>query len=179
MADKHSDKKENIKEDQEAVTEKDEDTAVEDDEVVTLKKQLDEAQNDYLRAQAEIQNMQKSNQKEQSNLVKFGAQGLAKDIIPAMDDLKRALEVEVDDESGQQLKSGIEMVYKHLKKALTDNNINEIDDANVEFNPELHQAVQTVAASDEHPSGTVVQVLQTGYELAGRVIRPAMVVVAQ
>lgn len=116
MADKHSDKKENIKEDQEAVTEKDEDTAVEDDEVVTLKKQLDEAQNDYLRAQAEIQNMQKSNQKEQSNLVKFGAQGLAKDIIPAMDDLKRALEVEVDDESGQQLKSGIEMVYKHLKK---------------------------------------------------------------
>lgn len=49
----------------------------------------------------------------------------------------------------------------------------------MEFNPELHQAVQTVAASDEHPSGTVVQVLQTGYELAGRVIRPAMVVVAQ
>ncbi|USS87365.1 nucleotide exchange factor GrpE [Fructilactobacillus hinvesii] len=148
-------------------------------EVKKLQKQLDDAQNDYLRAQAEIQNMQKRNQKEISEMAKYGPQQLAKDIVPALDDLTRALAVEVDDESGQQLKTGIEMVVKHLDKALTDNDIHAVDEVGVQFDPEIHQAVQTVPASDEHPADTVVQVLQTGYRLADRVIRPAMVIVAQ
>ncbi|WP_429970820.1 nucleotide exchange factor GrpE [Fructilactobacillus sp. Tb1] len=147
--------------------------------IAELQKQLDDSQNDYLRAQAEIQNMQKSNQKEQSALAKYGAQKLAKEVVPVMDDLKRALSVKVDNESGNQLKTGIEMVYKHLEKALKDNDIQEIDADGVEFNPEFHQAVQTVPADDEHPADTVVSVLQSGYKIADRVLRPAMVVVAQ
>lgn len=71
------------------------------------------------------------------------------------------------------------MVYKHLEKALNDNDIKEIDADGVAFDPELHQAVQTVPADDDHPADTVVQVLQSGYKLADRVLRPAMVVVAQ
>ncbi|USS89570.1 nucleotide exchange factor GrpE [Fructilactobacillus cliffordii] len=148
-------------------------------EVAKLQEQLDGAQNDYLRSQAEIQNMQKRNQKEVSEMAKYGPQQLAKDIVPALDDLTRALDVQVDDESGQQLKTGIEMVVKHLDKALTDNDIHAVDEVGVQFDPEIHQAVQTVPASDEHPADTVVQVLQTGYRLADRVIRPAMVIVAQ
>ncbi|USS85420.1 nucleotide exchange factor GrpE [Fructilactobacillus myrtifloralis] len=148
-------------------------------EVDKLQQQLDDSQNDYLRSQAEIQNMQKRNQKEQSELAKYGSQSLAKDIVPALDDLTRALNVQVDDESGRQLKTGIEMVVKHLQKALTDNDIHAIDEVGVKFDPEVHQAVQTVPASDEHPADTVVQVLQTGYRLADRIIRPAMVIVAQ
>lgn len=132
-----------------------------------------------MRAQAEIQNMQKRSQKEQSALAKYGAQRLAKEVVPVMDDLKRALQVQVDNDSGQQLKTGIEMVYKHLEKALNDNDIKEIDADGVAFDPELHQAVQTVPADDDHPADTVVQVLQSGYKLADRVLRPAMVVVAQ
>ncbi|WP_395378663.1 nucleotide exchange factor GrpE [Fructilactobacillus frigidiflavus] len=147
--------------------------------IAELQQQLDDLQNDYLRAQAEIQNMQKRSQKEQSALAKYGAQRLAKEVVPVMDDLKRALQVQVDNESGQQLKTGIEMVYKHLEKALNDNDIQEIDADGVAFDPELHQAVQTVPADDEHPAETVVQVLQSGYKLADRVLRPAMVVVAQ
>ncbi|WP_395318598.1 nucleotide exchange factor GrpE [Fructilactobacillus frigidiflavus] len=147
--------------------------------IAELQQQLDDSQNDYLRAQAEIQNMQKRSQKEQSALAKYGAQRLAKEVVPVMDDLKRALQVQVDNESGQQLKTGIEMVYKHLEKALNDNDIQEIDADGVAFDPELHQAVQTVPADDEHPAETVVQVLQSGYKLADRVLRPAMVVVAQ
>lgn len=147
--------------------------------IAELQQQLDDSQNDYLRAQAEIQNMQKRSQKEQSALAKYGAQRLAKEVVPVMDDLKRALQVQVDNESGQQLKTGIEMVYKHLEKALNDNDIQEIDADGVAFDPELHQAVQTVPADDEHPAETVVQVLQSGYKLADRVLRPAMVVVAE
>lgn len=148
-------------------------------EIAELQQQLDDSQNDYLRAQAEIQNMQKRSQKEQSALAKYGAQRLAKEVVPVMDDLKRALQVQVDNDSGQQLKTGIEMVYKHLEKALNDNDIKEIDADGVAFDPELHQAVQTVPADDDHPADTVVQVLQSGYRLADRVLRPAMVVVAQ
>ncbi|AEN99220.1 Protein grpE [Fructilactobacillus sanfranciscensis TMW 1.1304] len=147
--------------------------------IAELQQQLDDSQNDYLRAQAEIQNMQKRSQKEQSALAKYGAQRLAKEVVPVMDDLKRALQVQVDNDSGQQLKTGIEMVYKHLEKALNDNDIKEIDADGVAFDPELHQAVQTVPADDDHPADTVVQVLQSGYKLADRVLRPAMVVVAQ
>ncbi|TNK89811.1 nucleotide exchange factor GrpE [Fructilactobacillus sanfranciscensis] len=147
--------------------------------IAELQQQLDDSQNDYLRAQAEIQNMQKRSQKEQSALAKYGAQKLAKEVVPVMDDLKRALQVQVDNDSGQQLKTGIEMVYKHLEKALNDNDIKEIDADGVAFDPELHQAVQTVPADDDHPADTVVQVLQSGYKLADRVLRPAMVVVAQ
>ncbi|NDR97825.1 nucleotide exchange factor GrpE [Lactobacillus sanfranciscensis] len=147
--------------------------------IAELQQQLDDSQNDYLRAQAEIQNMQKRSQKEQSALAKYGAQRLAKEVVPVMDDLKRALQVQVDNDSGQQLKTGIEMVYKHLEKALNDNDIKEIDADGVAFDPELHQAVQTVPADDDHPTDTVVQVLQSGYKLADRVLRPAMVVVAQ
>lgn len=147
--------------------------------IAELQQQLDDSQNDYLRAQAEIQNMQKRSQKEQSALAKYGAQKLAKEVVPVMDDLKRALQVKVDNDSGHQLKTGIEMVYKHLEKALNDNDIKEIDADGVAFDPELHQAVQTVPADDNHPADTVVQVLQSGYKLADRVLRPAMVVVAQ
>ena len=68
--------------------------------IAELQQQLDDSQNDYLRAQAEIQNMQKRSQKEQSALAKYGAQRLAKEVVPVMDDLKRALQVQVDNDSG-------------------------------------------------------------------------------
>ncbi|WP_413627388.1 nucleotide exchange factor GrpE [Fructilactobacillus vespulae] len=150
-----------------------------DAQIAELQQQLEDSQNNYLRAQAEIQNIQRANQREQSELAKYGSQSLAKDIVPVMDDLKRALQVKVDNDSGQQLMDGIEIVYKHLEKSLNDNNITEIEADGVKFNPEFHQAVQTVAADDDHPADTVVKVLQTGYQIADRVLRPAMVVVAQ
>ncbi|CAM2831220.1 nucleotide exchange factor GrpE [Fructilactobacillus fructivorans] len=144
-----------------------------------LKQKLDSVQDKYLRAEAEIQNIQNRNKKERADIVKYGAQDFAKDVVPIMDDLKRALDVDVSDENGKQLKKGIEMVQQHLEKALKDNDISEINADGVEFDPSQHQAVQTVSPSDEHPKGTVVSVLQSGYKIADRVLRPAMVVVAQ
>lgn len=151
-----------------------------DQQVIAELKQTTSALEDkYLRAEAEIQNMNARFKKEQSQLLKYDGQSLAKDILPVMDNLKRALEIEVDDESGQQLKKGIQMVHDHLSEALTKNGVTEIESLNQKFNPAVHQAVQSVAVEDGQQPDTVVKVLQAGYQLKDRVLRPAMVVVAQ
>lgn len=133
----------------------------------------------YLRAEAEIQNMQTRFEKEQATLIKYDGQHLAKDILPVIDNLERALAVEADDEAAKGIKKGVQMTYDHLQDALKRNHVIEIGALGETFDPTKHQAVQTVPASDEHPAETVAQVLQKGYELKDRVLRPAMVVVAQ
>lgn len=144
-----------------------------------LKKKADDFEDKYLRAEAEIQNMNGRFKKEQAQILKYDGQSLAKDILPVMDNLKRALEIDVDDESGQQLKKGIQMVHDHLSEALTKNGVKEIESLNQKFDPSVHQAVQSVAVEGDQKPDTVVKVLQAGYQLQDRVLRPAMVVVAQ
>ncbi|MEE6750301.1 nucleotide exchange factor GrpE [Pediococcus acidilactici] len=137
----------------------------------------DELSDKYIRAQAEIVNMRRRNEKEQASLLKYDGQKLAEAILPALDNLERALTVEA--EHSEQLLKGVEMVQKDLLKALKENDIAEIEADGQKFDPNLHQAVQTVPADDDHPADTVVKVFQKGYILKDRVLRPAMVVVAQ
>lgn len=144
-----------------------------------LKQQSADMEDKYLRAQAEIQNMQTRFEKEQATLIKYGAQQLAKDILPVIDNLERALAVETKDEAATGLKKGVQMTYNHLEDALKRNHVTEVAALGQKFDPTLHQAVQTVPASKDQPAETVVQVLQKGYQLKDRVLRPAMVVVAQ
>lgn len=143
------------------------------------KKRAVDMEDQNLRAQAEIQNMTKRFKKEQAQLLKYDGQDLAKAILPVLDNLKRALSIEVADASGQQLKKGIQMVHDHLTTALTDHGITAVTGLGEPFDPTSQQAVQTVAAEDGQKPDTVVQVLQSGYRLHDRVLRPAMVVVAQ
>ncbi|MFD1672856.1 nucleotide exchange factor GrpE [Agrilactobacillus yilanensis] len=148
-------------------------------EIETLKAKNDALDDQFLRAQAEIRNMSNRFKKEREQLLKYDGQRLAKDILPGLDNLERALTVEVTDESGQQLKKGIEMVHQAMNSALKDNNITEIAALNEKFDPNLHQAVQTIPKQPDQEADTVVQILQRGYMLKDRVLRPAMVIVAQ
>ncbi|MCT4457950.1 nucleotide exchange factor GrpE [Lactiplantibacillus paraplantarum] len=148
-------------------------------QIADLKAQLDEKDDQLLRAQAEIVNMQNRNKKEQAALLKYDGQALAKDVLPVLDNLERALATQADDEAAQQLKKGVEMVYGHLQDALKKHGVTEVAAAGEKFDPNIHQAVQTVPVDDDHPADTVVQVLQRGYLLKDRTLRPAMVVVAQ
>ncbi len=148
-------------------------------QISELTGKVDAITDQYIRAKAEIANIQKRNEKEQANLVKYDGQHLAKDILPVIDNLERALSIEVSDESGVQLKKGIQMVYDHMSKALKDNNVTEIEAEGQSFDPQIHQAVQTVPVEDGKEADQIVSVLQKGYMLKDRVLRPAMVVVAQ
>lgn len=148
-------------------------------EIDDLKKQLADKDDKYLRAEAEIQNMTTRFNKERAQILKYDGQDLAKSVLPVLDNLKRALTIEVNDENGQQLKKGIQMVHDHLTKALEENGVTEIPAEGKIFDPTLHQAVQTVPVEGDQKPETVVKVLQAGYQLKDRVLRPAMVVVAQ
>ena len=152
-------------------------TTLDPAEIEKITAERDELSDKYIRAQAEIVNMRRRNEKEQASLLKYDGQKLAKAILPALDNLERALTVEA--EHSEQLLKGVEMVQKDLLKALKENNIAEIEADGQKFDPNLHQAVQTVPADDDHPADTVVKVFQKGYILKDRVLRPAMVVVAQ
>lgn len=166
--------------DPETTSSKEDSTSIDDKQVQIdeLTAKSDELENKYLRAEAEIQNIQAHAKKEQADLIKYGAQSLAKDILPIIDNLDRALQVEVSDESGEQLKKGVSMVSDHLIAAMKDNGVEVLDVLDKPFDPQFSQAIQTVAADDDHPANTVVSVLQSGYKLKDRVLRPAMVVVA-
>lgn len=159
---------------------KEDPTAALKQQIADLKKQLDEKDDQYLRAQAEIQNMNNHFKKERAQLIKYDGQGLAKDILPVLDNLKRALATQLDDKQAQEFKKGIQLVHDHLEKVLKDHGIVEIPaEPGTPFDPTKHQAVQTAPASDDQKADTIVQVLQAGYEMKDRVLRPSMVVVAQ
>ncbi|MFD1318774.1 nucleotide exchange factor GrpE [Loigolactobacillus zhaoyuanensis] len=149
------------------------------EQIKALQTQVDATEDKYLRAEAEIQNMNTRFKKEREQLLKYEGQSLVKDILPVIDNLERALAVDVNDKNGEQLKKGVQMVYDHLERTLKEHQIVEITGTDETFDPTLHQAVQTVAVEGDQKPDTVVQVLQKGYKLKDRVIRPAMVVVAQ
>ncbi|MCH4004511.1 MAG: nucleotide exchange factor GrpE [Lactobacillus crispatus] len=148
-------------------------------ELADLKDKNKDLEDKYLRSEAEIQNMQNRYTKERAQLIKYESQSLAKDILPAMDNLERALSVEADDDVSKQLKKGVQMTLDALVKAMKDHGVVEIEADGVKFDPTLHQAVQTVTAENDDQKDHVVKVLQKGYQYKDRTLRPAMVVVAQ
>ena len=148
-------------------------------EIADLQAKNKDLEDKYLRSEAEIQNMQNRYSKERAQLIKYESQSLAKDVLPAMDNLERALSVKADDDVSKQLKKGVQMTLDSLTKAMKDHGILEIEAEGVKFDPTLHQAVQTVAAENDDQKDHVVQVLQKGYQYKDRTLRPAMVVVAQ
>jgi len=149
------------------------------EQLAAVQKKADDFEDKYLRAEAEVQNMQARYQKEQASLIKYDGQQLAKDVLPVIDNLERALAVEATDDASKQIKKGVQMTYDHMEDALKRNHVTEIEALGKPFDPTLHQAVQSVPVSDGQTAETVVNVLQKGYQLKDRVLRPAMVVVAQ
>ena len=129
-------------------------------------------ENKYLRAHAEMQNIQRRANEERQSLQRYRSQDLAKKILPSLDNLERALQVEGLTED---VKKGIEMVRESLIQALKEEGVEEV--AVESFDPNLHMAVQTVPADEDNPADTIAQVLQKGYKLLARLLSPGMLVV--
>lgn len=159
--------------------EKDEQETAPVDELTEAKAAFSDMEDRYLRIQAEMANMRKRNQKEREDAAKYRSQDIAKELLPVIDNLERAMAIEVSDEQGESLKKGLEMVMNTFRTALKSEGIEEINPVGESFDPNFHQAVQTVPAEDGQGADTVVNVLQKGYILKDRVLRPAMVIVSQ
>ena len=148
-------------------------------EETELNQQLEEAQDRYLRVQAELANIQKRNAKERQDAAKYRSQSLATELLPVIDNLERALEIEVDDEKAVNFKKGVEMVYNMMVEALKNEKIEAINPINEPFDPNFHMSIQVQDAEEGQEPDTVINVIQKGYKLNDRILRPAMVVVAQ
>ncbi|HLR41024.1 MAG TPA: nucleotide exchange factor GrpE [Virgibacillus sp.] len=142
-------------------------------EVTRLQKEKQEAQDRMLRVQAEFDNFKKRTQKEKEANLKYKAQDLVNELLPAIDNFERALQVEVTD-SAESFVEGMSMVYNQLKEALKSQGVEEIEAVGKEFDPNLHHGVMQVEDA-EVESNVIVEELQKGYMLKDRVIRPAMV----
>lgn len=151
----------------------------EQSEFVQLQADYDELSDRFIRTQAEMQNLQRRHKRDKEATLKFRAQALAKDIIPAIDNLERALQTEVDTTSAENFKKGVQMVLDSLQAALKQNNIEQVEALGKPFDPAVHEAVAQIPAPDGQESGEVIEVLEKGYTLHDRVLRAAKVVVAE
>ncbi|MED4239067.1 nucleotide exchange factor GrpE [Priestia megaterium] len=143
-----------------------------------LKQQLEEEENRYLRLQADFDNFRRRSRLDAEAAQKYRAQSLVSDILPALDNFERALQVNTADEQTKSVLQGVEMVYRQLVEALQKEGVEAIESVGKKFDPYLHQAVMQVE-DDEYEPNTVVEELQKGYKLKDKIIRPAMVKVNQ
>lgn len=147
-------------------------------QIADLEAKIAELEDKLLRSQAEIQNIQQRHAREVQNVRKYDGQKLAGAVLPAVDNLERALQVEADDTVTKQIKTGVEMTLKTLVQALADNGISATGEVGEAFDPTKHQAIQSVESEDV-ASDEIAAVLQKGYMIQDRVLRPAMVAVAK
>ncbi len=133
--------------------------------------------NEFLYLKAEFENYKKHAIKERSDLLKFGAERVSRDILDVVDNFERALQVKLSPETLQNYKVGIELTHKELKDVLAKHGISEIPSEGQAFNPAHHEAISSEPTSTI-PAGHVARVFKKPYKLHEKVIRMGQVVVA-
>jgi molecular chaperone GrpE len=131
----------------------------------------------YLRAKADAENIRRRGVDEVAKAHKFAIESFAEALVPVVDSLEKALEVK--DATAPQMREGVELTLRQLRLAFEKNALAQIDPVGQKFDPHFHQAISSVPASAEHAPNQVVTVLQRGWTIADRVLRPALVVIAK
>ena len=153
-------------------------------EIEALKAEAADLKDRLLRALADAENMRRRTEREKQDASQYAVTKFARDMLSVADNLKRALEAYPADaraNAAPQLKAilnGVDATERHLQSTLERHGIKLIDTNGAKFDPNLHQAIAEVAA-DGKPAGSIVNVVQTGYLIADRLLRPAMVTVAR
>lgn len=154
-----------------------------DARIAELEKELDAAKSNerdsVLRARAEVDNIRRRAEQDVEKAHKFALEKFANELLPVIDSLERA--VELADKQNTDLHAmieGVELTLKSLYSAMNKFGVEPVDQVGCPFNPDVHQAMSMVESA-EHPANHIVMVLQKGYTLNGRLIRPAMVMVSK
>ncbi|KON86987.1 heat shock protein GrpE [Sporosarcina globispora] len=146
--------------------------------IAELESKLEEAENRIYRLQADFDNSRRRARIDLEASEKYRAQSLISDLLPALDNFERALQMEPENEQAKSILQGMEMVYRSLLEAIKKEGTEQIEAVGKEFDPHLHQAVMQVE-DENFDSNIVVDEFQKGYKLKDRVIRPSMVKVNQ
>lgn len=153
-------------------------------ELEAVKAEAADLKDKLLRALAETENLRRRAEREKADASQYAVTKFARDVLTVADNLKRALDAcppEARGEASPQMKAvieGVEATERHLQSTLERHGVKMIDTAGARFDPNLHQAIAEVPAEGK-PAGTIVNVVQTGYIIADRLLRPAMVTVAR
>lgn len=150
--------------------------ATPEDELEAARGEAAENYERFIRAKADIENILKRHQRELSERARYDGEALARDILPAVDDLERALQHA--DDGAAAVSGGVELVLKGLLAALLRNGVERIEAEGKLFDPAEHEAV-TMVESDDVPPNTVMQVFRAGYKMRDRLLRAAMVSVSK
>ncbi|WP_341665892.1 nucleotide exchange factor GrpE, partial [Vibrio sp.] len=138
---------------------------------------LKEQQDSVMRAKAEVENMRRRTETEIDKARKYALNKFAEELLPVIDNLERAIQsADAENEAVKPIIEGVELTHKTFVDAVGKFGLKEINPEGEAFNPEMHQAM-SIQESPDHESNTVMFVMQKGYELNGRVLRPAMVMV--
>ena len=146
--------------------------------LATLRVELEAAQDQALRAQAEVENTRRRASRETENARKFALERFVSALLPAIDSFERAAEAAAEADAGQSVVEGIELSLKLLLGALEGAGVRVVDPAGEPFDPAFHEAMSMVTEPDMEP-GSVARVIQKGYVLNERLVRAAMVMVVQ
>lgn len=144
-------------------------------------KEFEEQSEQFLRLQAEFENFRRRGLKEKQESLRYGHQNLVKDLLSAVDNLERALEHGAQNagtEVGEGILGGIELVHHEILGALAKHGVKEVEAEGTVFDPASHEAMGQVPTS-EVPPNTVLQVLQKGYLIHDRMLRPARVMISR
>ena len=150
------------------------------EEIERMAGQLVENRDKYVRLLADFDNFRRRAHKDRQDVIQYGHENLVKDLLSTVDNLDRAIEhaQQSDDGDLASLLQGVELVQRELYAALAKHEVHVIDAAGCPFDPSLHEAMAQ-AQDDSVPSNSVIEVLQKGYRLRDRLLRPARVVVAK
>jgi molecular chaperone GrpE len=146
-----------------------------EEQAALLEKERDEYLDDLKRLAADFENYRKRAARDQESLVARAHERLVKELLPVLDDLERALEAAEEHEEAK-LEEGVRLVHRELRDALAKEGLVEID-SDGQFDPHVHEALLSQPSGED--DGAILEVIQKGYRLGDRVLRPARVVISQ
>ncbi|MGF1711151.1 nucleotide exchange factor GrpE [Vibrio kagoshimensis] len=147
--------------------------------LLSSESKVKEQQDSVLRAKAEVENMRRRSEQEIDKARKFALNKFAEGLLPVIDNLERAIQAaDTENEAVKPILEGVELTHKTFVDTVSKFGLKEINPEGEVFNPEFHQAM-SIQESPDHEANTVMFVMQKGYELNGRVVRPAMVMVSK
>jgi molecular chaperone GrpE len=150
-----------------------------EDVLARMEEELTMAKDEALRAQADAQNAMRRAEQDVEKARKFALERFCSELLPVVDNLERALEATAgDQEILKPIAEGVELTLKSFLDALKKFNVETVDPEGEPFDPQFHQAMSMVENPDVEPN-TVIAVMQKGYTLNGRLVRPAMVMVSK
>jgi molecular chaperone GrpE len=156
-----------------------EDTDPKDTKIAELEAKVNELNDKYLRLYSEFDNFRKRTAKEKTELIQSGGEDVFKSILPVMDDFERAIKSNSETSDVKAVNDGVNLIYNKLKSTLTQKGLEPMNAMGAAFDPDIHEAITNIPAPSEELKGKVVDELEKGYSLNGKIIRFAKVVIGQ